>query len=142
MGGLLATEILLKKPTLFDKYIIISPSLWWDNGSLLSHATDSLKNKVSQKTDVYIGVGKEGLTPTQIPRVMEVDANLLAEKIQNTKNSNIHVYFDYLPMEDHATTAHQAIFNAYRTKKPKPETQRLRLLNYRIIAVHVPRYFP
>lgn len=82
LGGLLATEILLKKPTLFDKYIIISPSLWWDNGSLLSHTTDSLKNKVSPKTDVYIGVGKEGLTPTQIPRVMEVDANLLTEKIR------------------------------------------------------------
>ena len=31
LGGLLATEILLKKPTLFAKYIIISPSLWWDD---------------------------------------------------------------------------------------------------------------
>lgn len=35
LGGLLATEILLRKPTLFDKYIIVSPSIWWDNGSLL-----------------------------------------------------------------------------------------------------------
>ena len=35
-GGLLATEILIKKPKLFNKYIIISPSLWWDNGSLLN----------------------------------------------------------------------------------------------------------
>ncbi|MEO6906064.1 MAG: alpha/beta hydrolase-fold protein, partial [Ginsengibacter sp.] len=34
LGGLLATEILLKEPTLFNKYIIVSPSLWWDNGSL------------------------------------------------------------------------------------------------------------
>ena len=32
LGGLLATEILLKKPFLFNTYIIISPSLWWDNG--------------------------------------------------------------------------------------------------------------
>src|SRR5215216_5411151 len=31
LGGLLATEILFTKPTLFNKYIIISPSLWWDN---------------------------------------------------------------------------------------------------------------
>ena len=36
LGGLFATEVLLKKPTLFNKYIIISPSLWWDNGSLLN----------------------------------------------------------------------------------------------------------
>ena len=31
-GGLLATEILFRKPHLFDKYIIISPGLRWDNG--------------------------------------------------------------------------------------------------------------
>jgi predicted alpha/beta superfamily hydrolase len=121
LGGLLATEILLKKPTLFNKYIIISPSLWWDNGSLLSETTEILKNRISQKIDIYIGVGKEGLTPTKIPRVMEVDANLLAEKIQKIENSNVHVYFDYLPMEDHATISHQAIFNAFKSLYPKQD---------------------
>ena len=35
LGGLLATEILLKQPDLFDNYIIVSPSLWWDDESLL-----------------------------------------------------------------------------------------------------------
>jgi len=35
LGGLLATEILFKKPNLFDNYIIASPSLWWDDESLL-----------------------------------------------------------------------------------------------------------
>jgi predicted alpha/beta superfamily hydrolase len=85
LGGLLITEILLKHPTLFNKYIIISPSIWWDNGSILTQDSPMLKSTFSQKTEVYIGVGKEGLTPTAIPRVMEVDANLLAEKIKSTK---------------------------------------------------------
>jgi hypothetical protein len=114
LGGLLATEILLKKPTLFNKYIIISPSLWWDDGSLLKLNLEILQNTITHKIDVYIGVGKEGLTPTKIPHVMEVDANLLAEKIKNTKNKNVNVYFDYLPQEDHATISHQAVFNAFR----------------------------
>mgnify|MGYP001260408586 CR=1 FL=1 len=35
LGGLLATEILFTRPMMFDKYIIISPSLWWDDGGLL-----------------------------------------------------------------------------------------------------------
>jgi hypothetical protein len=118
LGGLLAAEILLKKPTLFNKYIIISPSLWWDNGSLLNFSSDSLWKSTLQNTDIYIGVGKEGLTPTTIPRVMEVDANLLAEKILNTKSKNVHVYFDYLPQEDHATIMHQAVFNALRILYP------------------------
>ena len=114
LGGLLETEILLKKPTLFNKYIIVSPSLWWDNGSLLSQDSEILNNTFTQKTEIYIGVGKEGLTPTEIPRVMEVDANLLADKIKQTKGKTVTVLFDYLPQEDHATIMHQAVLNAFK----------------------------
>ncbi len=118
LGGLLATEILFTKPALFNKYIIISPSLWWNNGSLLNHTPEILKENFSQQTDIYIGVGKEGLAPTEIPHVMEVEANVLAEKIKHTKSKSVTVYFDYLPQEDHATVTHQAIFNALRILYP------------------------
>lgn len=114
LGGLLVTEILLKKPTLFSNYIIVSPSLWWDNGSLLNLHSELLQESFSQPTRIYIGVGKEGLTPTKIPHVMEVDANLLAEKIGNAKSKEVKVYFEYLPQEDHATVMHQAIYNALK----------------------------
>ncbi|MFZ1370908.1 MAG: alpha/beta hydrolase-fold protein [Ferruginibacter sp.] len=114
LGGLLATEILLKKPMLFNKYIIISPSLWWDNGSLLQLSSTLLLESFNQVTGIYIGVGKEGLTPGPNPRVMEVDANVLAEKIRLTKSKTVQVHFDYLPQEDHATIGHQAVFNAFR----------------------------
>ncbi|KAA9042093.1 alpha/beta hydrolase [Ginsengibacter hankyongi] len=120
LGGLLATEILLKKPMLFTRYIIVSPSLWWDNGSLLNQQPGILQENFSQPTGIYIGVGKEGLTPTKIPHVMEVDANLLAEKLNNTKSKVVKVYFDYLPNEDHATIMHQAVFNALRLLYPEP----------------------
>ncbi|MBA4850642.1 alpha/beta hydrolase [Emticicia sp. BO119] len=122
LGGLLATEILLKKPTLFNQYIIISPSIWWNNGSLLNLDSVVLRENFLQPTKVYIGVGKEGLTPTEIPRVMEVDANLLAEKLRKTNSKNLKVYFDYLPEEDHATITHQAVFNALRLLNPVSNT--------------------
>lgn len=114
LGGLLETEILLKKPTLFNKYVIVSPSIWWDNGSILNQDSPVFQENFSQQTDIYIAVGKEGLTPTEIPRVMEVDANLLAEKIKATKSKNIKVYFDYFPKEDHATILHPAASNSFR----------------------------
>jgi len=113
LGGLLATEILLKRPALFNAYIIVSPSLWWDNGSLLNQTGDILKENYPIPTKVYIGVGKEGLTPSDPPRVMEVDANLLAEKLRESKSGKVKVYFDYLPEEDHATILHQAVYNAF-----------------------------
>ncbi len=114
LGGLLATEILFKKPALFNKYIIVSPSLWWDNGSLLNQNSDILKPSFRQLTDIYIGVGKEGLAPTKVPRVMEVDANLLTEKLSAAKNKRLNILFDYLPQENHATIMHQAVSNAFK----------------------------
>ncbi|MDF3027501.1 MAG: esterase [Fluviicola sp.] len=118
LGGLFATEVLLKKPSLFNKYIIISPSLWWDNGSLLEQSSAILTESFTRETAVYIAVGKEGLTPTEIPRVMEVDANLLADKLRGTKSKKVNVFFDYLPMENHASIMHQAVMNAFKFLYP------------------------
>jgi predicted alpha/beta superfamily hydrolase len=119
LGGLLETEILLKKPSLFNKYVIVSPSLWWDNGSLLNLDSKILKADFDQPTEIYIAVGKEGLTPTEIPRVMEVDANLLAEKIKATKSKNIKIYFDYFPEENHGTILHPAAANSFKFFYPQ-----------------------
>lgn len=121
LGGLVATEILFKKPQLFDRYIIISPSLWWDNGSLLDMKQPGILHaNFARKTDVYVGVGKEGFAPSKIPRVMEEDAKKLAEKIRSARNTNVTVHFDFLPQEDHATVTHQAVFNAFRLLYPPP----------------------
>lgn len=116
LGGLLAAEILLKRPALFDRYMIVSPSLWWSDGVLLQERTEALAS-LGRKTDVYIAVGKEGLTPSKNPRVMEVDANLLVDKI-GSLGKQVQVWFDYLPEEDHATIMHQAAFNGFRKLYP------------------------
>lgn len=118
LAGLLATEILFKAPHLFNKYIIISPSLWWDNGSLLVGDLRQRNNYKALKLEVYIGVGKEGLAPSEQPHVMEVDANLLKEKLDNLNNASILTHFDYMPAENHATVAHQALLNAFRLLHP------------------------
>lgn len=119
LGGLLETEILLKKPSLFNKYVIVSPSLWWNNGSLLNTDSEIFQENFKQQTEIYVAVGKEGLTPTKLPRVMEVDANLLAEKIKASKSKNIKVYFDYFPEENHGTILHPAVSNSFKFFYPQ-----------------------
>lgn len=123
LGGLLASEILLKKPTLFNRYIILSPSIWWDYGSLLNLESSVLEEGFTQKTDIYVGVGKEGLTPGAVPRVMEVDANLLVDKLKATKSKTVTVSFDYLPLENHASIMHQALSNAFKLLYAVPATR-------------------
>ena len=114
LGGLLATQILFTRPQLFNRYIIVSPSLWWNNGSMLEQELPPINNPSQQPPAIYIAVGKEGLTSTTNPHVMEVDANLLADKIKKWQGRNATVYFDYLPEENHGTILHQAVSNAFK----------------------------
>ncbi|MEJ7680623.1 MAG: alpha/beta hydrolase-fold protein [Segetibacter sp.] len=70
LGGLLATEILFKKPKLFTNYIIVSPSIWWDNESLLSKQPKVLNPDFTNPVSIFIAAGKEG-------KIMETDTKRL-----------------------------------------------------------------
>jgi predicted alpha/beta superfamily hydrolase len=103
LGGLLATEILFTKPDLFDNYIIVSPSLWWNERSLLNAKPANLPNG----TSIFVGVGKEG-------EVMEHVANELHRKIKNIKPDSVRLYFEYFPELDHGDTLHLAVYKAFQ----------------------------
>ena len=114
LGGLLAAEILIRKPWLFNNYIIVSPSLWWDDGSLLKVKMALSSSVPGESTGIYIGTGKEGLAPGPGNHVMEKDAKMLADKIIRVHNNHLRIFTDYLPLENHATVMHQAVYNAFR----------------------------
>jgi len=110
LGGLLATEILLKKPQLFTNYMIISPSLWWDNESLLNEAPMYLQKPLANGTQVYISAGTEG-------KQMENDAKKLSALLQQQKN--VKVNFLLLPEENHLTILHNALYKGFGFFYPK-----------------------
>jgi len=116
LGGLLATEIIFTHPELFNRYIVISPSLWWNDGSWLKSDGDILKTSYTQTTDIYIAVGKEGLGYND--HIMEIDASLLAAKLQQTVSKSVTTYFEYFPDYNHATIAQPALYNAFKTLYP------------------------
>jgi predicted alpha/beta superfamily hydrolase len=103
LGGLLATEILIKKPSLFSNYIIVSPSLWWDDESLLSLAKKTDMTP-AMGTRVYIAVGTEG-------KQMEDDAKNLSKLL----NKTTMVWYAPLPAETHLTILHNCVYNALMT---------------------------
>ncbi|MBA4241430.1 MAG: esterase [Sphingobacteriaceae bacterium] len=100
LGGLLVTEILFKKPHLFNNYVIVSPSLWWDNESLLKLKPDFSNQS---KLNVHISVGKEG-------DVMVRDAKALFQKLQTS--IKIKTTFKYYGDMKHETIYHTALYNA------------------------------
>jgi uncharacterized protein len=102
LGGLLATEILFKKPGLFNQYIIVSPSLWWDNGSLLGIDRQS----IMQLTRVFVAVGREG-------KIMERGAKKLFKILQKTTAPTLSVEFEFLKNKNHANIYHQVVSDAF-----------------------------
>lgn len=121
LGGLLATTILLQQPTLFNTYIIVSPSLWWNNGELLQkqgQAAEISKLKFQSQTNIYIGVGKEGTMPGREKLKMEDIARQLADNLKKGNNKGTQIFFDYLPGETHATVIHPAVYNAFKLIYP------------------------
>lgn len=108
LGGLLATEILFKKPTLFNRYIIISPSLWWDKESLLSIKPLALSREFHQKILVYVAVGKEG-------KIMETDVKKLVSILTESNPKNLKLSFQYFPDENHASILHNAVYKAFES---------------------------
>ncbi len=104
LGGLLATEILFKKPDMFDNYIIVSPSLWWDDESLLATKPSHFEDKKA----IYIAVGKEG-------PVMEGLSVRLKNILDKSVNSHSSVYFKMLREQNHGDALHLAVYDAFRT---------------------------
>ena len=107
LGGLLASEIFLKKPTMFSEFIIVSPSIWWDNESLLKGAPDALRGHLDHKTKVSVLVGKEG-------KQMEENARDLALTVKAGRNKKVQVDFIPMPQEDHATILHNAVYEVFK----------------------------
>lgn len=102
LGGLLATQILFEQPTLFENYIIISPSLWWDDEMMLKRKLDkSLMNK-----SIYIGVGDEGPIMTRL-------AQSLFNKLSIEKNKEAKLYYNYFSKQNHGDALHLAVYDAF-----------------------------
>lgn len=105
LGGLFGVEVLFTRPSLFTRYLLVSPSLWWDNGAVLDRHAPFAEADARVPSHAFIAVGKEG-------KVMVGGAKRLAALLR--KNKSIKVGFHYMPKEDHATILHQAVMDGFR----------------------------
>jgi predicted alpha/beta superfamily hydrolase len=98
LGGLLATEILFTNPELFKNYFIISPSLWWDNQSILERKwAQVIGNK-----RIYIAVGDEG-------KLMVPPAKKLYSELKKTGGNLNTLYFEFFKNRTHGDVLHEAL---------------------------------
>jgi predicted alpha/beta superfamily hydrolase len=110
LGGLFATELLFRKPYLFTHYLIVSPSLWWDDGSLLQLDHTVLMAPDIGVASVYIVVGDEG-------RPMLRPAKRLAALLR--KGSQARIGYQRIRGLDHSNILHRALMDYFQWRGGK-----------------------
>jgi predicted alpha/beta superfamily hydrolase len=108
LAGLFVLETLLLQPGLFDTYIAVDPSLWWNNGAVVKGA--GLVSTAAGK-QVFMANSDE-------PTIAGLTAQFagVVGKVEGVQSW-------YMPLEGetHATVYHPAALRAFRTVLPKGE---------------------
>jgi hypothetical protein len=114
LAGLFVVETLLRAPDLFDSWIAISPSLWWNRASLVADAPLLLARHGAEPRRLYLTVGNEGGTHgAAIARFVDaLDAHAPAGLDWR--------FVDRSRAETHASIYHAAALDALRSLYPMP----------------------
>jgi predicted alpha/beta superfamily hydrolase len=102
LAGLFVVETLVLEPDLFDTYIAIDPSLWWNKRQLAQRLAAQPPAGTAKKT-LYIAFSADGLP----------DAGA-ALKASLDKASGLSFTYEAWPGETHATVYHPAALKAFR----------------------------
>jgi len=57
LGGLFALHVLFSEPTAFQRYVAISPALWWDDGLLFREEAELAASVSDLAANVFLSVG-------------------------------------------------------------------------------------
>jgi len=58
LGGLFTLRTLMNHPEMFQAYLALSPSIWWNKAALLQEASALAEASPQRKARVYIGIGQ------------------------------------------------------------------------------------
>ncbi len=107
LAGLFVMETFLHEPQLFDTYIAIDPSLWWNKRQLLQQASARLRaNKRLDKTLFVAASGEKGMPEL----AQQLEAALAGSKVEG-----LRWQLAPLPDETHLTVYHPAALRAFRS---------------------------
>ena len=109
LAGLFVVETLLKDPDLFDSYIAIDPSLWWDNQRLVQTSISDLAKNLTTPRKLHLAASsQQGIVePTRE----------LAKKLA-TLTTLKSSYQEY-PEETHLSIYHPAALDSFRLIFPR-----------------------
>lgn len=108
-GGLFTLHVLFKRPECFQFYLASSPSLWWNDSSILDEAKaflDAQGDGRGVRASVLISVGESERKPTTPERAaigQSGTAEELGSRLSAADIPGFHALFRAFPEEDHGS---------------------------------------
>lgn len=109
-GGLSSINCMLTHPDMFDAYIAVSPSFYWDNRYLLKLADKKLKKGSPLNKMFFYSDGNEGGTSS----FFHLDLLKFDSLISNKQLVGLNYMYKHYPNETHMTEPIVAYFEALR----------------------------
>ncbi len=106
LAGLFVVETLLREADLFDTYLAFDPSLWWNDGKLLSAAGGLLREGTARGKTLYLASSNE-------PELADVTRRL-ADVLKKGSFPGLEWHYQPMPDEKHSTIYHPAALRAFR----------------------------
>ncbi len=112
LAGLFTVETFLRQPDMFDDYVAVTPSLWWEAMEYGNRAAEFMADHKASDRSLRIYIADEGYWQEEgvlrVVRALEADA---PEGLQ-------WGFFDLGDEETHASIFHRAAFDATRALLP------------------------
>lgn len=107
LAGLFVVESFLREPQMFDAWVAVSPSLWWDGGRLAQQSGAHLRNHSNDARTLILTMGNEG---AEAQALMET----LTASLREHALPGLTWTFQPRPDETHASIYHGAALDAFR----------------------------
>ncbi len=106
LAGLFVVETMLLQPALFDTYIAVDPSLWWNAGRLAGGAAEVAASGALAGRTVFLAASDDAETAASVAG--------LADALRAADDAPV-VHHVPMPGEGHGTIFHPAALHAFRT---------------------------
>jgi len=112
-GGLAASNILLHHTSLFNAYILIDPSIWWDNGYIAREAARIIPSGKASPAVVYMAVANNK-EKTNGFNAGDHASQKLQEILAAGQDSSLLFRHQFYEQEDHGTIPLPALYDALK----------------------------
>lgn len=103
LGGLTTLHALLEAPDMFQGYIAIDPSLWWDDQLLVRHAEEKLGNERERSASLYMSLANTSDSITGEPSGLMTAVRAFNEILASDDYPDIRFEMQYFEEENHAS---------------------------------------